>query len=1063
MSAAFAVLKFLFKSKFGKFILALVGGLLVAFAIVMFTFWNHYLCKFTFGMFNDDCKENEEVLVYEPVEEKDIRELGKTMMEMRDGAQVKVIDKEVIEFLKSHGITELQIDVPGESYRQLMMDIGGFDGTGGGGGSSMPGGGQSYDVDINGITLTQAMLTKERLKLTPAQMKKYYGWALRVSGETGWHPLFLMAQWSEETSWFTSANFRNNNNIAGQTTHDPDDPRRGTARPRNEGAWYIKYDDPVEGYIDFVHNNPRYSQVKNYKTAEDQAVEIKRAGWATNPNYVKNLTSIISKYRRLLGEPTAIPNDGSGNIEITEPEIEAPAEETVTDKEAEATGEKIVEIAEKYWKSMGEGQPDKTKWVKYLMGGDNLRQGGQADCSDFAGAVYKEAGISIAGYTGGQFSDSRGEFVDTIGALQKGDLVFFRPDGSGGHAVTYKGKAVTVSHVGIYIGNGQMLHLNFGEANSTKTINKQKITSGYYKDQFIVGKRFTGEVPEEAYVPGEGDLLNEAEMHLRALHQADLHALNALELNEETLEKEPFKDKKIYKTWIVAKEIKKRGEASTNKNDPYYKINKRAVEAEKNDMGQNWKAMNWILYAQFEAYKCYMLGDEGNVNWWLKLLQIFGLGDNPCSTLNELYQAGGGSGQFIAKTDQGMLRHQHAIVEGYWSECIDNPLKVSQTSHQFVAWIEMTGHKMTHWVDTVYAAHNNLYIEPGPKPNCGKDAYTVLKKKATRYVTYQSLMTILYGFEPYAMFETDVTVDKKDGTYKYLIDFILTDMYQDQTGGSNLPFVPSGDYIVPMETGTYNFSSPRGIRNGRMHEGIDLGTATVPRVPVYATASGKVILARNLGGGWSTYGGLITIDHMNGMYSMYAHFWSEDIVVQVGQTVAQGQLIGGAGNDTTTSDWHLHFEMCTTVNALGVCAVRVNPQDYVSGFGQQSISLTRERSSKFVNEWRSASKGGSLFMMPGFQPKDDSATKDAENAEYFEIHPQYGHILGAYKMKEREDNNGTLGNLYAFGDFIKESYPAYYKALSPYSPETAGFVQLWKGLSKKDAIGFTKAQKEFLK
>jgi len=95
--------------------------------------------------------------------------------------------------------------------------------------------------------------------------------------------------------------------------------------------------------------------------------------------------------------------------------------------------------------------------------------------------------------------------------------------------------------------------------------------------------------------------------------------------------------------------------------------------------------------------------------------------------------------------------------------------------------------------------------------------------------------------------------------------------------------------------------SPFGMRWGRMHEGIDIG---VPYgTPIHASASGRVVYS-----GWMDgYGNLVAIDHGGGLSTAYAH--QSRIVVSVGQTVSQGQVIGYVGCTGHCFGPHLHFEV----------------------------------------------------------------------------------------------------------------------------------------------------------
>lgn len=125
-------------------------------------------------------------------------------------------------------------------------------------------------------------------------MNKFYWWqkAQEASALVGWLPTVIFAQWQVETGHFTSPNFVNNNNIAGQTWQNyMPESMRGTARPQAEGGYYIRYDDPVSGYVDFIRKNGRYAKVKLQKTEKEQIHEIAARGWAADERYAEILIS----------------------------------------------------------------------------------------------------------------------------------------------------------------------------------------------------------------------------------------------------------------------------------------------------------------------------------------------------------------------------------------------------------------------------------------------------------------------------------------------------------------------------------------------------------------------------------------------------------------------------------------------------------------------------------------------------------------------------------------------------------------------------------------------------
>ncbi len=110
--------------------------------------------------------------------------------------------------------------------------------------------------------------------------------------------------------------------------------------------------------------------------------------------------------------------------------------------------------------------------------------------------------------------------------------------------------------------------------------------------------------------------------------------------------------------------------------------------------------------------------------------------------------------------------------------------------------------------------------------------------------------------------------------------------------------VSGAGFIWPVSA---PMTSPFGWRWGRMHEGVDLGAAY--GTPIAAAAAGTVIYAGWLGG----YGNLTVIDHGGGLATAYGH--QSSIGVGVGQSVAQGEIIGNVGSTGHSTGPHLHFEV----------------------------------------------------------------------------------------------------------------------------------------------------------
>ncbi len=114
------------------------------------------------------------------------------------------------------------------------------------------------------------------------------------------------------------------------------------------------------------------------------------------------------------------------------------------------------------------------------------------------------------------------------------------------------------------------------------------------------------------------------------------------------------------------------------------------------------------------------------------------------------------------------------------------------------------------------------------------------------------------------------------------------------------------------------------LKTYRPHNGIDL---TAPRgTNIYATADGTVIQAHYTTGG---YGKKILIDHGFGYRTLYAHCYK--ILVEPGQKVKRGEVIGLVGNTGLSTRSHLHYEVWVNnkpVNPINYYANDLSPEEY---------------------------------------------------------------------------------------------------------------------------------------
>ena len=131
-----------------------------------------------------------------------------------------------------------------------------------------------------------------------------------------------------------------------------------------------------------------------------------------------------------------------------------PSASALNGEYASATAQKIISTARQY---IG---------VPYLWGGTTPNG---FDCSGFVQYVFDLHGISLPRTSKEQFT--AGSWVSKSN-LQPGDLVFFNTSGSG------------VSHLGIYIGNGQFIH-----SSSSKGVTISELSNSYWAARYYGARR----------------------------------------------------------------------------------------------------------------------------------------------------------------------------------------------------------------------------------------------------------------------------------------------------------------------------------------------------------------------------------------------------------------------------------------------------------------------------------------------------------------------------------------------------------------------------------------------
>ena len=123
------------------------------------------------------------------------------------------------------------------------------------------------------------------------------------------------------------------------------------------------------------------------------------------------------------------------------------------------------------------------------------------------------------------------------------------------------------------------------------------------------------------------------------------------------------------------------------------------------------------------------------------------------------------------------------------------------------------------------------------------------------------------------------------------------------TGTQPKPQLPDGClFLWPVRgpiTSDYGYRFIFGETN--FHRGVDI--AAPSGTAINAAADGVVTFAGEKG----TYGNLVIVSHQNGFMTYYAH--CSKLLVDVGETVTQGQPVAAVGSTGRSTGPHLHFEV----------------------------------------------------------------------------------------------------------------------------------------------------------
>ncbi|MEK4252235.1 C40 family peptidase [Paenibacillus sp. FSL W7-1287] len=220
-----------------------------------------------------------------------------------------------------------------------------------------------------------------------------------------------------------------------------------------------------------------YPRMRYIKKGEQVTVISKTGSWykVTDANGVTGYVSSSSKYISVNGTGSNI-NTGSSSNTGSSNNTGSSSNSGSTVTNSNAAVEKVIAAGMKYL-----GTP-----YEY---GSNRNTTTTFDCSDFVRQAFMDAlGINVGGDSRkqGAYVKELGNAKTSISQLERGDLMFFMSY-KGTSKSSYSGinkSTARITHVGIYLGDGKILHTYSKESGGVKV---DTFTGKHWEHRFLYG------------------------------------------------------------------------------------------------------------------------------------------------------------------------------------------------------------------------------------------------------------------------------------------------------------------------------------------------------------------------------------------------------------------------------------------------------------------------------------------------------------------------------------------------------------------------------------------------
>lgn len=249
----------------------------------------------------------------------------------------------------------------------------------------------------------------------------------------------------------------------------------GTTTSDSAAAVVNEYNGVVKKSVSFRKGpSTSYSRIRYLKTGEQVKVTSQyNSYWyeVVDANGVKGYVSAQSQYLSV-GSSGSVNSGTSGTGSVNTP---APAPQAPTTSTSSSV-EKVIAAGKKYMGTPYEFGSSRSTTTTF-------------DCSDFVRQAFKDAlGITLPADSRqqGTYVKNKGNYTTSISNLKRGDLMFFMSY-KGSSASSYSGinkSSQRITHVGIYLGDGKILHTYSKESGGVTT---STVTGSHWQHRFIFG------------------------------------------------------------------------------------------------------------------------------------------------------------------------------------------------------------------------------------------------------------------------------------------------------------------------------------------------------------------------------------------------------------------------------------------------------------------------------------------------------------------------------------------------------------------------------------------------